>query len=156
MIPFLRWITFWVMYGCESWIIKKAEHWRIDAFELCCWRGHSDTRVSWTSRRSNWSIHWIFIGRTYVEAEAPIPDKKNWLIGKDPAVGKDWGQKKGVTEDKMVGWHHWLKGHHFKQTQGDSEGHRSLVCCSSWDHRVGRDLVTEQQQQELHLQWSHF
>ena len=59
---------------------------------------------------------WIFIGRT--EVEAPIfwpPDTKNWLIGKDPDAGKDWGHmEKGTTEDEMVGWHHWLKGHEFE------------------------------------------
>ena len=75
---------------------------------------------------------WIFIGRT--EAEAPIlwpSDAKSWLIGKDPDTGKDWRQEeKGMTEDEMVGWHHWLSGHEFEQTWGDSEGQRSLVCGS--------------------------
>ena len=58
---------------------------------------------------------WVFIGRTDVEAETPIllpPDVKSWLIEKDPDAGKDWGQEeKGMTEDEMVGWHHWLHGH---------------------------------------------
>ena len=58
---------------------------------------------------------WIFIGRTDAEAETPIiwpPDIKSWLTGKDPDAGKDWGQEeKGMTEDAMVGWHHWLNGH---------------------------------------------
>ena len=75
---------------------------------------------------------WMFIGRTDAEAETPIlwpPDGKSWFTGKDPDAGKDWGQEeKAVTEDKMVGWHHWLNGH--KQTQGESEGQGSLVCCS--------------------------
>ena len=61
---------------------------------------------------------WIFIGRTDAEAETPIlwpPDVKNWLTGKDPDAGKDWGQEeKGTTEDEMVGWHHWLNGHEFE------------------------------------------
>ena len=53
------------------------------------------------------------------------------LLEKDPDVGKDWGQEeKGVTEDEMVGWHHWLNGHEFEQTQGDSEGQGSLACRS--------------------------
>ena len=71
-----------VMYGCESWTVKKAEHRRIDAFELWCWRRLS--RVSWTARRSSQSIlkeqSWVFIGRTDGEAETPIlwlPDVKN-------------------------------------------------------------------------------
>ena len=61
---------------------------------------------------------WIFIGRTDAEAEAPIlwpPDVKNWLIGKDPNAGKDWRwEEKGMIEDDMVGWHHWLNGHEFE------------------------------------------
>ena len=69
---------------------------------------------------------WIFIGKTDAEAEAPIlwpPDAKNWLIGKIPDAGKDWGQEeKGTTEDEMVGLHHWLGGHEFEQAQGDGEG----------------------------------
>ena len=63
-------------------------------------------------------------------------DTKSWLTGKDPDAGKDWGQKeKGATEDEMVGWHHWLNGHEFEQTQGDSEGKRNLASCSSWGHK---------------------
>ena len=97
-----------VMYGCETWTIMKAEHQRIDAFELWCWRRL--LRVPWTSQKSNQSIL-IFIGRTDVEAETLIlwpPDKKNWLTGKDPDAGKDWRwEEKGMTEeDEMVGWHH--------------------------------------------------
>ena len=85
-----------VMYGCESWTIKKAEHRRINAFELWCWRRL--LRVPWTARRSNQPVHprgdqsWVFIGRTDVEAETAIlwpPDVKTCLIGKDPDTGKD-------------------------------------------------------------------
>ena len=79
---------------------------------------------------------WIFIGRTDAEAETPIlwlPDAKNQLIGKDPDVGKDWRQEeKGTTEDEMVGWHHRLSGHEFKQALGDGDGQGSLACCSPW------------------------
>ena len=58
------------------------------------------------------------------------------LIGKDPDAGEDWGQeKKWVTEDKMVGWHHQLNGHRTEQTPGDSEGQGILVCCSPWGHK---------------------
>ena len=106
-----------VMYGCESWTVKKAEHWRIGAFELWCWRRL--LRVPWTARRSNQSIlkeiSPVFIGRTNAEAETPIlwpPDAKSWLIWKDPDAGKDWRWKeRGTTENEMVGWHHWLNGH---------------------------------------------
>ena len=85
-----------VMYGCEGWTINKAEHRRIDAFELWCWRRL--LRVPWTAKRSNQSIlkeigaEYLFIGRTDAEAEAPIlwpPDTKSPLIGKDPDAGKD-------------------------------------------------------------------
>ena len=78
---------------------------------------------------------WIFIWRTDAEAEALIlwpPYAKSWLTGKYPDAGKDWEQEKGVKEDKKVGWHHRLNGHEFEQTQGDSEGQRSPVCCSPW------------------------
>ena len=80
---------------------------------------------------------WIFIERT--DAEAPIlwpPDVKNWLIGKDPDAGKDWRQEeKGMTEDKMVGWHHWLNGHEFEQAPGVGDGQGSLAHCSPWGHK---------------------
>ena len=77
---------------------------------------------------------WIFIGRTDAEAETPIlwpPDVKNWLTGKDPVAGKDWRwEEKGMTEDEMVGWRHWLDGHDSEQIPGDSEGQGNLACCS--------------------------
>ena len=92
---------------------------------------------------------WIFIGRNDAEAEAPIlwpPDVKSQLIRKDPNAWKDGGQEeKGVTEDEMVAWHHWLNRHVFEQTLGNSEGQESLASCSPWDCRVRHDLATEQQ-----------
>ena len=81
---------------------------------------------------------WLFIGRTDAEAETPIlwsPDVKNWLIGKDPDAEKDWGQEKGMKEDKTVGWHHQLNGHEFEQALGVGDGQGSLVCCSLWDRK---------------------
>ena len=131
-----------VIYGCESWTVKKAEHQRIDAFELWCWRRL--LRVLWTAKefqpvnpKGNQS--WIFIGRTDAEAEVPIlrpPDARSQLIGKDLDAGKDWGQEEeGMTEDEMVGWHHWLEGYESEQTLGDSEGQGSLACCSPWGHK---------------------
>jgi len=74
---------------------------------------------------------------------------QNRLTGKNPDAGKDWGQEKRVKEDEMVGCHHRLNGREFKQTQGDSEGQGSLACCSSWSRRVGHNLATEQQQQNM-------
>ena len=125
-----------VMYGCESWSIKKAEHWRIES-ELWCWRrlGSSfDCKINSVSPKGNQS--WIFIGRTDAKAEAPIlwpPDAKSQLIRKDPDAGKDWWQEeKGMTEDEMVGWHHQLNGHEYEQAMGDGGGQGSLACCSIW------------------------
>ena len=86
-----------------------------------------------------WNQPWILVGRTDAEVEAPTLwslDVKSCLIGKDPDAGKDWRQEeKGVTEDEMVRWHHWLNGHEFEQTPGDSKGQGSLVCCSPWGHK---------------------
>ena len=94
--------------------------------------------------------HWIFIGRTDAEAEAPIlwpPDAKSWLIGKDADAGKDCGQEVGATEDETVGWHHWLNGHEFEQIPGESKGPGKLgVLQSTGSQRVRQDLATEQQQ----------
>ena len=107
-----------VIYGCESWTIKKAECWRIDAFELWCWRRllRVGQEIKPVNPKGNQS--WIFIGRTDAEDEALVlwpPDAKNWLIGKDLDAGKDWRQEeKGMTEDEMVGWHHRLDGHEFE------------------------------------------
>ena len=133
-----------VMYGCDSWTVKKAEHWRIDAFQLWCWR--KLLRVPWIAKRSNQSIlkeislEHSFIGRTDAEADAPIlwpTDANSRLIGKDPDARNDWRQKeKGTAENEIVGRRHWLNGHEFGQTPGDSEGRGSLVCCS---HGVGKN-----------------
>ena len=107
-----------IIYGCERWTVKKAEHQRIDAFELSCWRRllrvFLDCKeVQPVHPKGDQSC--VFIGRTDVEAEIPIlwpPDAKSWLIWKDPDAGKDWRQeKKGTTEDEMVGWHHHIDGH---------------------------------------------
>ena len=122
-----------VMYGCECYTVKKAEHQRINAFELWCCRGFLG--VPWTARISNLSIKgnqsWIFIGRTDAEAESPVPwppDEKNWLFWKDPDAVKDWRQvEKGTAEDQMVAWHHGFDD--LLQSMGLQ--------------RVGHDWVTE-------------
>ena len=127
-----------VMYGCESWTVKKAECRRIDAFELWCWRRL--LKVPWSARRSNQSMSWMFIGRTDAETETPILwacHSKNWLIRKGPDAGQDWrqderGQQKGMTE---FGWHHWLDGHEFEQDLGVGDGHGGLVCCGPLGHK---------------------
>ena len=138
-----------VIYGCERWTIKKAEHWRIDALKLWCWRRL--LRVPWTCKeikivnlKGNQSR--IFIGRTDTETETPIlwpPDVKKRLTGKHPDAGRDWRQEeKGTTEDEMVGWHHRLDWHGFEQVRGVGDEQGSLPCCSSW---VCKELDTTEQ-----------
>ena len=127
-----------VMYGCESWTMKKAEYWRIDAFELWCWIKTLES--PWTER-SNQSILEKISPEYSLEglmlklklANTLATDVKNWLIGKGPDAGKDWRwEEKGMTEDEMVGWHHQLDGHEFEQSLGVVDGQGSLACCSPW------------------------
>ena len=98
---------------------------------------------------------WVFIGRTDVEAETPIPwppDVKSWLIWKDPDAGKDWGQKeKGITEDEMVGWYHRLNGHGFGWTSGVDFGQGGLACCGSWGLKES-DMTEQVNWTELYWQ----
>ena len=108
-----------VMYGCESWTIKKAECQRIDAFELWCWRRL--LRVPWTARRSSQSIlKEISPG---CSLEGLMLKLKLQYFGHlmrradsfENDAGKDWEQEeKGMTEDEMVRWHHWFNGHEFE------------------------------------------
>ena len=143
-----------VMYGCESWTIKKAECRRIDAFELWCWRRL--LRVPWTARRSNQSIlKEISPGCSLeglmlkVQLQYFWPsDMKNWLIWKEHDVGEDWRWEKGTTKDKMVGCHHWFSGH--ESTLGLMVNSRSWwwtrrlgLLWSMGSQRVGHDWVTE-------------
>ena len=129
-----------VMYECESWTIKKAEHQRIDVFELWCWRRLLSPL---TARRSKQSIlkeiSPEYSWRTDAEAETPIlwpSNVKSCLIWKDPDAGKDWRQEeKGRTEDEMVGWHHWLDEQEFEQVLGVGDGQGSLTCCSLWGYK---------------------
>ena len=125
-----------VRYGCESWTIKKAECWRIDAFELWCWRRL--LRVPWTARRSNLSIlkeirHEYSLEGLKLKVKLQILAtwceelthwKGPWFWERVKAGGE------GMTEDEMVGWHHWLNGHEFKQALGVGDGQGSLACCS--------------------------
>ena len=109
-----------VMYGCEYWTIKKAEHQGFDAFELRCWRRL--LRVPWTAWRSNQSILKEISPEYSLEGlmlKVKLQYLATWcqelLIGKDPDSGKDWRwEEKGITEDEMVGWHHRLSGHEFE------------------------------------------
>jgi len=132
-----------VMFGYESWDVKKAERWRIDAFELWCWRRL--LRVSPLDCREMQPVHskgdqsWVFIGRTDAKAETPVlwpPQVKSWLTGKDSDARRDWGQEeKGTTEDEIAGWLHRLDGHEFGWTPSFGDGQGGLACCDSWDHK---------------------
>ena len=113
-----------VMCGCENWTVKKAEHWRIDAFELWCWRRL--LRVAWTARRPNQSIlkdisPGCSLEGLMLKLKLPVlwpPHVKSGLIRKDPDAGRDWGQdEKGMMEDAMAGWHYRLDGHEFEWTR---------------------------------------
>ena len=129
-----------VMYGCESWPIKKAERRRIDASELWCWRRL--LRVPWTARRSIQSIlkeispGCSLVGlmlKLKLQYFGHLMRRADWFEI-DPDSGKDWGQKEqGTTKKKVVGWHHRLNGHGFGWTLGVGDGQGGLACCGSWD-----------------------
>ena len=129
-----------VMYGCESWKVKTAEHWRIDAFELWCWRRFLRVPLDCKEIQpvhSEGDQPWDYFGRNDAKAETPVlwpPHAKSWLIGKDSDAGrKNWGQQeKGMTEDEMAGWHHWLDGRESECTPGVGDGQGSLASCDSW------------------------
>ena len=129
-------VWMWELDYKESWEQKNWWFWTVVL---------EKTLESPLNCKENQRVHpkgdqsWVFIGRTDVEAETPIlwpPDAKSWLIGKDPDVGKDWGQEeKGMTEDKVVGWNHRLNGHGFGWTPGVGDRQGGLACYSSWGHK---------------------
>ena len=130
-----------VMYGCESWTIKKAEHRRIGTFELWCWRRLF--RVPWTARRSNQSILKEISPGCSLEG-LMLKLKLQYLghlmrradsLEKTLMLGKIWGQEKGMTEDEMAGWHRWLNGHESEWTPGVGDGQGGLACCCLWGHK---------------------
>ena len=132
-----------------DWTIRKAECWRIDAFELWCWSRL--LIVPWTARRSNQSSlkeinpGYLLEGLMLkLKFQNRPPDGKSQLIGNDPDAEKDWGQER-VTENEMVGWHHWFNGHKFEKTLGDGGGQGSLANGVA----VRYNLATEQEQSDL-------
>ena len=127
-----------VMYGCESWTVKKAER-----LELSVWtvvlaktlEGPLDCKEI-QPVHSEGDQPWDFFGRNDAKAETPVlwpPHAKSWLIGKDSDPGRDWGQEeKGMTEDEMAGWYHGLDGHESEWTPGAGDGQGGLAWCNSW------------------------
>ena len=130
-----------VMYRCESWTVNKAEHRRIDAFELWCWRRLESPLDCKEIQpvHSKGDQPWDFFGRTDAKAETPVlwpPHVKSWFIGKDSDAGRDWRwEEKGMTEDEMGGWHHWLDGREFEWTLEDGDGQGGLACWDSWGRK---------------------
>ena len=129
-----------VIYNCESWTVKKAEHWRTDAFKLWCWR--RILKVPWKARRSNWSIlrkstlntrwkDWCWSWSSSIL----VTNGSSQLVGKVPDAAKDIEQEKRASGDEMAGWHRWFKGHELGQTLGNGEVQGDLGCCSSWGHK---------------------
>ena len=135
--PCVKWIF---MYGCERWTIKKAECRRTDALELWLEKTLESPLESKEIKPVNpkGNQPWIFIGRTVLQLKLQY---FGYLMQRADSLEKTWCWERlraggnRVTEDEMVGWHHWLNGHEFEQTLGDSEGPGSLACSSSWGHR---------------------
>ena len=130
-----------IMYGCESWTVKKAEHQRIDAFELWCWRRL--LRVLWIARRSNQSIlkeisPWISLEGMVLKLKLQYFGhlmRRVHSLEKTLLLGKTEGRRRRRWEDEMVGWYHWLNGHECEQTLGAGDGQGSLACCSPWGRK---------------------
>ena len=137
-----------IMYGCESWTIKKAEHRRIDAFELWCWRWF--LRVPWTARRSNQSILKTVSPEYSLEGLMLKLQYFGHLMQRANSLEKtlmlrkiEGKRRKGMTEDEMVGWHHQLHGNEFEWALRVGDGQRSSVLQSMGSQRVGYDWATE-------------
>ena len=153
----------WELDYKESWVPKNWCFWTV-VLEKTLESPLDYKEMQPVSPKGNQS--WIFIGRTDAEAETPIvwtPDAKSWLIWKDPDAGTDWGQEKGMTVDKIVGWHHWLDGPEFEQALGGGDGQGSLVCCRPWGLKEsntteGLNWRNETIISGLHLRenWEHF
>ena len=128
-------VWMWELDYKESWALKNWCFWTVVLEKTL--EGPLDCKEIQPVHPKDQS--WVLIGRTDVEGVTPIlwpHDAKNWLIGKDPDAGKDWGQKeKGMTEDEMVGWYHWLSGHGFGWTSGVGDGQGGLECCGSWGRK---------------------
>ena len=134
-------VWMWELDHKEGWALKNWWFWTV-VLEKTLESPLDSKDIQPVNPKANQP--WIFIGRT--DAEAPIfrpPDEKSWLIRKDPDARKDWRQKKGMTEDEIVGWHHRLDGHEFEQAPVVSVGQGGLACCSTWGNRIWHEWATE-------------
>ena len=129
-----------VMYGCEGWITKKTECQRTDAFKLWCWRRL--LRVSWTARSNQsilkeinpeYSLEGLVLKLKF-QYFGHLMQRADWLE-KTLMLGKIEGRRRKGWQNEMVRWHHWLNGHEFEQTPGDSERQGSLECCNLGVHK---------------------
>ena len=146
-----------VMYGCESWTVKKADHWRMDAFELWCWRRL--LKVPWTARSNQSTLKEISPG---ISLEGMVLKLKlqyfghlMWgvdLLEKTLMLGGIAGRRrKGTTEDEMAGWHHGLDGRESEWTPRVGDGQGGLACCDSWDRKES-DMTEQLSWTELGVQ----
>ena len=122
-------VWMWELDYKESWVPKNWCFWTV-VLEKTFESSFDCKEIQPVNPNGNQSQ--ISIGRTDGEAETPIlwPPDANWLIWKDPGTGKDWRQEeKGMTEDEMVGWHHWLDGRESEWTPGVGDGQEGLACC---------------------------
>ena len=126
----------WELDCEESWVPKKWCFWTV-VLEKTLESPLDSKEIQPVHPKGDQS--WVFIGRTDAEAETPIlwpPHAKSWLIGKDSDPGRDWGQEeKGMTEDEMAGWHHWLDGRESEWTLGVGDGQGGVACCDSWGRK---------------------
>ena len=127
-------VWMWELDYKDSWVLKNC-FWTVVLEKTLAspldWKEFQPVHL-------NVNQSWIFVGRTDAEAETLTiwpPEVKNWLIWKDPDAEKDWSRgQKGMIEDEMVGWHHWLNWHESEST-GVGNGQGRLVCCSPWGHK---------------------
>ena len=145
----------WELDHKESWALKNWCFWTVVLEEML--ESPLDCqKIQPVHPKGNQS--WIFIGRTDAEVETPIlwpPDAKRWFIWKGPEAGKDWRwEEKGMTEDEMAGWHHWLDGHEYGQAPRVGDGQVGLACCSPWGGRIGHNWATEMNWTEAGWQYT--
>ena len=149
-----------VIYGFESWTVKKAKHQRIDAFELWCWRRL--LRVPWTARRSNQSIlKEISPGcsleglmlRLKLQYFGQLMRRVDSLE-KTLMLGWIEGRRRRGWQDEMTGWHHWFDAHEFEWTPGVGDGQGGLACCDSWGRKAS-DMTEQMNWAEPITQQSH-
>ena len=123
-----QWILKWKLTHCFKWtvVLEKTLESPLDCKEIQPVHSEGDQL-------------WDFFGRNDAKAETLVlwpPHAKSWLIGKESDAGRDWGQEeKGMTEDEMAGWPHWLDGRESEWTPGVGDGHGGLACCDSWGRK---------------------